>query len=137
MEQISLTRRIDAPPDAVRTEMADVERFMRAAGFDAVERDGDTVTIQNRVGLFEIELVVDLVDRDADLAYEQREGIFESMWTEYHVDPVADGTEVTATTEYEALDLAVVGSIVDGSVVGRQRRTELATQFDWLADRVE
>lgn len=137
MEQISVRRTFDAPPDAVRDAMRDVEPFMAGAGFDDVERDGDTVTIQNRVGLFEIELVVDLVDRDADLAYEQRDGIFESMWTKYHVEPVENGTQVTATTEYEALDLAVVGSIIDGSVVGRQRRTELETQFDWLADRVE
>jgi carbon monoxide dehydrogenase subunit G len=134
MEQVTVTRTIDADPDAVRTAIADVEAFMEAAGFDAVELDGDELRLENRVGLFDIELVLGLVEADAELAYEQREGIFESMRTEYQVEGEDGRTTVTATTEHEALDLAIVGPMLDSTVIERQRRKELNAQFDWLAE---
>lgn len=137
MERVTVTRTIDADPDAVRAAMADVEAFMRGAGFDAVERDGDELRLANRVGLFDIELVLELVDADAELAYEQREGIFESMRTAYRVEGEGGATTITATTEHEAVDLAVVGPVLDSTVIERQRRKELNAQFDWLAERVE
>ncbi|MFB6084490.1 MAG: SRPBCC family protein [Halorientalis sp.] len=132
MESVSVSRTFDADPDAVREAMTDVERFMAAAGFDEVTVDGDDMTIVNGFSLAAIELKLALVDRDdAELAYEQDEGIFEEMWTTYEVEPVDDGTRVTATTEF-ALDVAVVGAVLDATVIERQRRRELTTQFDWL-----
>lgn len=136
MEQVTVTRTFDAPPGTVAEAMADRTAFMRAAEFDSVSRDGDVMTIENRVGLFDIELVLELVDSDAEFAYEQREGVFESMATEYHLEAEDGETTVSATTEYEALDLAVVGQLLDSTVVQRQRKRELDAQFDWLAEQV-
>lgn len=70
------------------------------------------------------------------LRYEQRQGIFESMMTEYTVEAVEGGTEVTAVTEYSALDLPVLGEMIDSTVILRQRSKELNNQFDWLVDQV-
>jgi hypothetical protein len=137
MERVSVSRTFDAGPEAVRDAMGDLEAFMLGAGFDDVTVEGDTITIENRVGLFDIELVLDVVDDGTALAYEQRDGVFESMRTEYHVEETNGGTTVTATTEYAALDLAVVGQLLDSTVVDRQRRKELNAQFDWLADRLQ
>lgn len=135
MNSVSLSRRIDAPPDAVREAMRDVEPFVRSAGFDEVAVDGETVRVANDVGLASVELTLELLDDpDADLAYEQREGIFESMRTEYVATPTADGSEVTAATTF-ALDVALVGDLLDATVIERQRRAELSAQLDWLEGR--
>lgn len=138
MGDVSVSRTFDAAPDDVRAAMEDLEAFMEGAEFDEVSYDGDTLVINNSVGLFGIELVLDVVDADgAALAYEQREGVFESMYTEYTVESDGEETTVTAWTEFTTTDLAVIGTVLDETVVTRQRRTELTAQFDWLADRVE
>jgi Mg-chelatase subunit ChlI len=138
MERVTVSRHFETDPGTVRAAIADTAAFMRGAGFDAVDYDGDRLRIENRVGLFDIDLELRVVsDEDAALAYEQHEGVFDSMRTEYHVEAVAGGTTVTATTVYEMLDLAVVGKLLDASVVRRQRRKELNAQFDWLAERLE
>ncbi|MYL67157.1 SRPBCC family protein [Halorubrum distributum] len=135
MNEVTLSRAIEAPPEAVRDAMVDAEAFVRSSGFDEVEVDGETVRVANDVGVASIELTLELVDDpDADLASEQREGIFESMRTEYVVAPAAGGSEVTATTEF-ALDVALIGDLLDGTVIERQRRRELSAQFDWLEAR--
>jgi hypothetical protein len=136
MERVSLTRTVPANPETVTALITDVEPFMLAAGFDEVTLDGDNLGIMNRVGLFEIELDLEIVETDAVLRYEQRQGIFESMITEYTVEAVDAGTEVTATTEYSALDLPVLGEMIDSTVISRQRTKELNKQFDWLVDQV-
>ncbi|WP_240938313.1 SRPBCC family protein [Haloarcula rubripromontorii] len=136
MERVSLTRTIPADSETVTGLITDVAPFMRAAGFDEVTLDGDDLGITNRVGLFEIELDLEIVETDAVLRYEQREGIFESMMTEYRIEAVDDGTEVTATTEYSALDLPVLGEMLDSTVISRQRTKELNRQFDWLVEQV-
>lgn len=139
MQSVSLTRTIDAQPDAVTDAMADLEPFMLAAGFDEVVVDGEELRVANLVGIAEIELVLELVeDSDAALAYEQREGIFETMVTSYAVEANEDGsddeaTEVTATTEF-AMDVALVGGILDATIIKRQRRKELGAQLEWLAE---
>ncbi|WP_424015312.1 SRPBCC family protein [Halorubrum xinjiangense] len=135
MNTVTPSRTIEAPPETVRDAMADVEAFVRSSGFDEVEVDGETVRVANDVGVASIELTLELVDDpDATLAYEQREGIFEAMRTEYVVAPAAEGSEVTATTEF-ALDVALIGDLLDATVIERQRRKELAAQFDWLEAR--
>ncbi|MFD1587701.1 SRPBCC family protein [Halorientalis brevis] len=133
METVSLSRSLAAPPDAVRAEVLDVEPFMRAAGFSTVERDGEELTIGKGFAMASIELELRLLDdADAVLAYEQRDGIFEEMWTGYTIEPTDDGCEITATTEF-ALDVGGVGAILDGTVIRRQRTKELTAQFDYLA----
>lgn len=132
VNEVSVTRTVEASPATVRDAMADVERFMEAAGFDEVTVEGDSLTIVNGFGLAAIELSLTLVDRPgAELAYEQDDGIFEEMWTTYEVAAADGGTRITATTEF-ALDLALVGAILDATVIDRQRRRELNAQFDWL-----
>lgn len=131
---VTVTRTVGAPPEAVRAAIRDVGPFVRAAGFDEVAVEGDEIRVANRVGPAEIALTLGVVDDpDAALAYEQREGIFESMRTTYAVEPVASGTEseVTAATTF-ALDVAFVGDVLDATVIRRQRRRELRAQLDYL-----
>lgn len=136
MQTVAVSRTIDAPTDAVVDAMHDLEPFIAAAGFDAVDVDGDTVRVENAVGVATIRLTLGMLDDPAaELAYEQREGIFERMWTGYTVESVDRGTAVTATTEF-ALDVPLVGGVLDATVIGRQRRKELEAQFDWLETTV-
>ncbi|WP_254544933.1 SRPBCC family protein [Halomarina pelagica] len=132
MNSVSVTRQLNASPAALRDAILDLEPFMRAAGFDEVEVDGDTIHVANQVGPIQIELTLALVDNlDAVLTYEQREGIFETMRTTYMLIEDPEKIEIVATTDF-ALDLAVVGSILDATVIKRQRRIELEAQFDYL-----
>jgi len=145
MQSVTRTRTIDAQPAAVRDAMADLEPFMLAAGFDEVAVDGNDLRVANAVGIAEIELVLEVVeDPDAELAYEQRQGIFEAMTTSYEVEPARDdagstipnrvATHVTARTEF-AMDVAIVGGVLDATIITRQRRRELDAQLDWLEKR--
>ncbi|AXG07008.1 SRPBCC family protein [Haloplanus rubicundus] len=133
MQTVTVARTIAAPAEAVREAILDVEPFMRAAGFDEVTVDGDEIHLVNRVGIATIELGLERVDDPtAVLAYEQREGIFESMRTEYHLeDAGVEGTRVEASTDF-ALDVALVGDLLDSTIIRRQRRKELDAQFDHL-----
>jgi len=132
MNSVTLWRTIDAPPTVVRESMNELDQFMRASGFDEVHVDGETVRVANEMGIATIELTLELVDRpDADLAYEQRKGIFEEMRTAYTVTSDPNGSEVVATTEF-ALDVAIIGDVLDSTVIKRQRRKELTAQVDWL-----
>lgn len=135
MKGVTVSRRIDATPSAVADAIDDREAFVRAAGFDEVDVDGDEIRVANRVGIKELELELVVVDRDgAALAFEQREGVFDEMWTTYALRPAADGdaTVVEAVTEF-SLDVPVVGDILDSTVIRRQRRQEIRAQLDWLA----
>lgn len=132
MQSVTLSRRFDAEPQVVEDTMADIDPFMKAAGFDEVDVDGETIHVANRVGIVTIELTLVLLDDgESDLAYEQVDGIFEEMRTDYTVTPTSDGSEVTATTEF-GLDVALVGDVLDSTIIKRQRRKELTAQFDWL-----
>ncbi len=132
MQTVGVSREIAAGPDVLREAMQDVGPFMRAAGFDGVAVDGESVTITNHVGLLTIELDLRLVDDpDATLAYEQVDGIFESMETRYYLDPGPETTTVSAETTF-ALEASFVGPLLDATVIDRQRRKELEAQFDYL-----
>jgi hypothetical protein len=131
MESVSLSRTIEAPESVVADHVLDVGRFMEAAGFDEVVVDGDRVEISNSVGLLTIGLTLEVVDTDAVLAYRQVDGIFETMETRYTLSGAGSGVTVTAVTEF-ALDVDLVGSILDGTIISRQRRKELSSQFDYL-----
>lgn len=132
VETVTVTRVVPAPPEEVRAAMLDVEPFTRAAGFDEVVVDGRMVRVTNDVEVAEIGLELEIVDDpDATLAYEQREGIFEEMRTTFTARPTPDGTELSATTTF-ALDVALVGGVLDATVISRQRRRELEVQFDYV-----
>ena len=133
METVTLRRTLRVDPDRLRRAITDVGAFMRAAGFDEVAVEGDTIRITNHVGLLTIELELRQVpDAAAVLAYEQVEGIFREMTTTYGLEPEpGEGTTVTARTDF-ALDRAIVGPILDATVIKRQRRRELTAQFDYL-----
>ena len=132
MEEVTVTRRLDVPPEAVRDTIRDVGPFTEAAGFDEVTAEDGAIYITNMVGILTVELTLTVLeDADAALAYEQRDGMFESMRTTYEVAETDDGSTVTATTEF-ALDVALVGEVLDATVIKRQRRKELTAQFDWL-----
>lgn len=134
METVSVSRSFDAPADAVREEIEAVKPFMEGAGFDDVTVDGDHVTIENSVGLLTIELELRVLETDAALAYEQIDGIFRSMETYYFLDE-DDGVTITATTEFE-LDRSIVGPILDGTIISRQRKRELTQQFEYLESKL-
>jgi len=132
METVTVGRTIGGDADRIRAAMTDVGPFMRAANFSDVTVDGDVVRIANRVGLATIELTLEVVeDKDAVLAYEQRDGIFDEMTTRYTVTEAPDAVEVEATTEF-AVQARLVGPLLDATVVSRQRRKELNAQFDHL-----
>lgn len=136
METVTVSRTFDATPEQVRAQFEDVEAFMRGAEFDAVEVDGDRIEIANGVGIATIELELRVLDDvESAFAYEQVDGIFEEMLTTYDVEPRADGCRVVARTEF-ALDVALVGAIMDATVIKHQRKRELNAQFDWLESRV-
>jgi len=134
MEEVTIRRVLSAPPDAVREAIQDLKPFMKASGFDQVDVDGDFLHVANQVGIAMIELTLEIVDHpNADLAYEQREGIFKEMRTTYTVGSTSTETEILATTQF-ALDIEIVGEILDSTVIKRQRRKELTAQFDWLEE---
>ncbi|MCQ4332971.1 SRPBCC family protein [Natronomonas sp. F2-12] len=134
MNSVTVSRTTDASADDIREAIDRVGPFMEASGFDEVTVDGDTVRVANQVGFATIELTLALVeDSEAALAYEQRDGIFRKMRTRYVVAPADGGTEVTAMTEFE-LDVAVVGDVLDATVIERQRRAELTAQLEWLEE---
>lgn len=136
MQTVTVTRTIDAPPEAVERELADLEPFMEAGGFTEVHVDGDRIDIRNAVGIISIELTLDVVDREGtSLTYVQRDGIFSEMETRYVVEARDDGCEVTATTEFE-VDVQYLGPVFDATVVKRQRRLELDRQFDYLEEQL-
>lgn len=132
MNSVTVSKALDASPDAVREKIHDVGPFMRAAEFDGVVVDGERIELTNGVGIATIELTLELFDEpDADLAYRQRDGIFDEMVTRYTVEPTEDGAVVTAETEFQ-IDVALVGKLMDATIIKRQRRKELNAQFDWL-----
>lgn len=134
MQSVSLSRTFDASPATVREAIEDLGSFTEAAGFDEVCVNGDTISVANQVGFATIELTLEVVDEpDTDLTYEQREGIFEEMRTDYVVESHEGSTELTARTEF-GLDVALVGDVLDATIIKRQRRKELAAQFDWVEE---
>ncbi|WP_262177366.1 SRPBCC family protein [Haloarcula laminariae] len=132
METVTVTETLDDDIDRIRDAVTDIGPFMRAADFDDVVVDGDIVRITNHVGLATIELELEIVaDSDAVLTYEQRDGIFEEMVTRYTLTETDEGVEIEATTEF-AVQAKLIGPVLDATVVSRQRRLELRSQFEYL-----
>ncbi len=136
MHTVSLERTIAADPDAVRAAMAETAAFMEAGGYDEVRVAGDRIHLHNDVGLLSIDLECRLLEEtEAAFAYEQVEGIFETMETHFAIEGTDEGTTVTGTTTF-ALDAAIVGPLLDATVIARQRRIELNGHFDYLEEAV-
>ena len=51
MEEVTVTRRLDVPPEAVRDTIRDVGPFTEAAGFDEVTAEDGAIYITNTVGI--------------------------------------------------------------------------------------
>ncbi|MFB6093267.1 MAG: SRPBCC family protein [Haloquadratum sp.] len=133
MQTVTVERDVPRDVETVRERMRDVEAFLRAAGFDTVDHRDGVVEIANQVGPVRIELTLELLDDvDADFAYRQREGLFETMTTTVRTTETDDGTRVEAETDFE-LGAAVVGSVLDATVIKRQRTRELNAQLEYLA----
>ncbi|MFB6128995.1 MAG: SRPBCC family protein [Halorhabdus sp.] len=133
MQEVTVSRGVAADPEAVREGFADMEAFMDAAGFDAVTVDGDRVLVERDIGLAELQLTLEVVETDAELTYEQVEGMFETMTTTYRLDGGDGGTTITAHTNFELG--GVVGPVLDATLIKRQRTQELEDQLAYL-DRV-
>ena len=135
MAVISLERVIEAPPEVVRPLMEDVERFMAAGGFDEARVEGDILTLVNRLGFARIQLTLEVLDDpEAVVAYRQREGIFDSMTTRYTLEPIDADSLVTAETEFSLG--GIPGTVLDSTIIKRQRTREIKGQFDYLENEI-
>lgn len=131
MAVVSMDRWLDAPVETVRSLVEDAERFMEAGQFDEVRLEGATLHLANVIGFARIELTLELLEEpDTTLGYRQRDGIFEEMETRYTVEAADGGTRVTAITEFTLG--GVTGTVLDNTVIKRQRRREITNQFDYL-----
>lgn len=136
MERFSMEQTFDASPETIRALVTDVGPFIRACGFDTVTVEGSRVHIENSVGLASIELELELVEKQgAVLAYEQRDGIFKEMTTRYKLRGKRGTTTVSVVTDF-ALNVALVGMILDATVIKRQRQREITAQFEYLEENV-
>jgi hypothetical protein len=133
----TVTHAIDLPvsPDVVRERIReDVPAFIRASGFDSVTVTEDAYTVSRSIGLATLELTLEAVESDAVLALDQSAGFFDTMWTEYRVEPTDTGSRVTASTEFTIG--RVLGPVLDGTMIRKQRLREFEAQFEYLREAV-
>lgn len=131
MTEVTLSRNLDASPETVRDcILDDLTAFIEASGFDSVTATGDSFVVSRNIGMATLELTLDVQESDALLFLVQTEGIFDRMWTEYEVEQTEDGSRITATTEFTLG--GVLGPVLDGTMISRQRRQEFRDQFDYL-----
>lgn len=135
METVTVSRTVDAAPERVRELVADVEPFMIAGGFTDVTVEDGVVHLENQLGFATMTLTVALRDDGAALSFVQQEGMFDEMDARYEVEPDGDRSRVVATTDFE-LGTTVVGDLLDGTIVRRQRIREIEGQFDYLEDEL-
>ncbi len=132
MASVTRSRFIDAPPDIVeRVITADIAALMQAANYDSVRFEGDRLELEQTLGLASLSLTLRQIDdADATLAFEQVDGHFERMVTEYDVEPSDGGTTVSARTEFTLG--GIPGSVLDETLVRRQRGRELEAQLEYV-----
>ncbi|GAB3685061.1 hypothetical protein GCM10028857_14910 [Salinarchaeum chitinilyticum] len=109
---------VDEPGAALAYEQREgiFEEMVTSYAIEPVDASDEVVAADD--GADGVDVETDAVDGDTDAPDDDTEA-----------DP--SGTEVTATTEF-AMDVPLVGGILDATVIKRQRRTELAAQLDWL-----
>lgn len=132
MESVSRSRFLDADPDVVESALTDdVAAFVGAAGYDSVRVEEGRLELEQTLGLATLSLTLREIDEsDVTLALQQEAGHFETMVTEYDVRPADGGTQLWARTEFTLG--GVVGSVLDETVVSRQRGREFEAQFDYV-----
>jgi hypothetical protein len=136
MATVSLSRALQADPETVESALTDdVEALMESAGFDSVTVEDDIVSIERRLGLATLSLSLRQMDgADAALTFEQTEGVFEEMSMTYSVEPTTEGCELRGRTTFTLGGVA--GSVLDETLVRRQRTGELEDQFDYIEQTV-
>ncbi|MFW5919536.1 MAG: SRPBCC family protein [Halanaeroarchaeum sp.] len=132
MASVSRSRFIDAPPEVVeRAITEDVAAVMRAANYDSVRFEAGRLELEQTLGLASLSLTLrEIDDADATLAFEQVEGHFERMTTEYDVEPTGGGTTLSARTEFTLG--GITGDVLDETLVRRQRGRELEVQLEYV-----
>lgn len=132
MARVTASRTFASPPNTVRDEIRhDPGSFVDAGGFDSVEVLDDRMRMQRSLGFATLELIVRIDEQaDAVLAFDAVDGIFERMRTEYHVEVDDGGSRVTATTDFTLG--GVFGTVLDATLVSKQRKREFEEQFDYL-----
>ncbi len=135
MAKVEIEWHLEASPQAVRDVVADVESFMLAAGFDEVRVEEERLHLEMVLGIARMDLTLKFIDNHPSvLAYEQIDGIFESMMTYYEVEAEDSGSLIRGVTEFQLG--GVVGSILDATIIKRQRTREFESQFEWLEQQV-
>lgn len=137
MASVTRSRFLQADPETVEDVITDdVPGFIRAAGYDSVSVDGDRIGIERRLGLATLSLTLRPIDADeSTLAFEQESGLFEEMTMHYVVESTDGGSELTARTEFTLG--GVTGSVLDDTVVRRQRTSEIEDQFAYVERKIE
>jgi hypothetical protein len=137
MASVTRSRFLQADPETVEDVITDdVPGFIRAAGYDSVSVDGNRIGIERRLGLATLSLTLRPIDADeSTLAFEQESGLFEEMTMHYVVESTDGGSELTARTEFTLG--GVTGSVLDDTVVRRQRTSEIEDQFAYVERKIE
>jgi hypothetical protein len=136
METVTVKRSFNASERAVRDCIfEDVPAFIRASGFDRVTVEDESYTVARDIGIATFELTLDRVRSDELLEFEQVEGIFDRMWTEYRLEPTPDGCALIATTDFTLG--GVLAPVLDGTMIKTQRKREFELQFDYVASQID
>lgn len=134
MANVSRSRVMAADPGAVEAVITDdLVGLMQAAGYDSVEFAEGDLELEQTLGLAQFSMTLRIVDDpNVVLALEQADGHFDAMTTNYEVEAVNGRTELLARTEFTLG--GVVGSVLDETLIRRQRGRELEAQFDYVED---
>ncbi|MFB6085842.1 MAG: SRPBCC family protein [Halodesulfurarchaeum sp.] len=136
MESVTVKRPFTAPKSAVREViLGDISAFVRASGFDRVHVEGGSYSVSRDIGFATFELTLDRVESESLLAFEQTEGIFDRMWTEYRLERTEQGCEAIATTEFTLG--GVLAPVLDGTMIKSQRKREFELQFDHVESALQ
>lgn len=132
METVTVTRSFDAPEVAVReVVLDDIPAFVRASGFDRIGVADEAITVSKDIGMATFELTLEQRESSHLLAFEQTEGLFDRMWTDYRLDSAEGGAKLTAMTEFSLG--GVLAPVLEPTMITRQRTTEFERQFDYVA----
>ena len=136
METVTVKRAFDAPETLVcDIIIQDLPAFIRASGFDRVTVDGGSYTVSRDIGFATFELTLERIESEQLLEFEQVQGIFDRMWTEYRLKGTPEGCELIATTEFTIG--GVLAPVLDGTMIKTQRTREFELQFDYVESQID
>lgn len=136
METVTVKRAFEAPETLVHDIiLEDIPAFIRASGFDSVTVDGESYTVSRDIGFATFELTLERIESEQLLEFEQVDGLFDRMWTEYRLDPTSEGCEVLARTEFTLG--GVLAPVLDGTMIKTQRNREFELQFDYVESQID